>query len=539
MRGESPVIALSSVRSEERERLKRLILDSRERLPAELDETPFGERCTHLVLAQPRRTLKALFAIARGAHIVSVPWVEASTREGAWAGEGSYELIGLPGAQRARAAVGDPPLFAHARVHVAPGTRAPRSALEQLLTLLGAAVEAEESARRTDVVLILGDDAPSPLPPTRRVLRENALLSAIERYERPAALGSPPPRGPAQPEAHAQSPAPSAEVSAPALDPDAPRWLQPASRAVASRVRLGKAAESEHAPQPKPQRTRVMPKRGASAQGPSSRAPVAPTACGAWGVGGGLSVRIVRGQGAHVADYFVMDDVLEIYRDRLPRCNVDYHARGGAHNVDAGSPEGADEHDEDDFAFTSDARSSKRRAHPRAAPAPSGAASKRAKRPVDFLGDLIGGGSAPSPRPARGSGAHSGRLTLALVLDDGGLPLAALTLHVHARLGVGEILLCAVRKQRSRRGLGGALVECTLEVLRDISGLHTAVCIASKDSVGFWEKMGFSADVSLGSDAWASLIDPFDDSVVMQLQLHNAEPHRPLATGTVRASSAG
>jgi hypothetical protein len=41
--------------------------------------------------------------------------------------------------------------------------------------------------------------------------------------------------------------------------------------------------------------------------------------------------------------------------------------------------------------------------------------------------------------------------------------------------------------------------------------------MASPDSIGFWSKLGFSRDTELPAEAWESLCDPFDDSVVLQL----------------------
>jgi len=64
-----------------------------------------ADKATHLVLAEPKRTMKLLRAVARGAWVLTPDWVTASAEAGRWVDEAPYETEHFPGAKRAREAM--------------------------------------------------------------------------------------------------------------------------------------------------------------------------------------------------------------------------------------------------------------------------------------------------------------------------------------------------------------------------------------------------------------------------------------------------
>jgi GNAT superfamily N-acetyltransferase len=577
-----PIIAFSSLRSAERARLIELMRSvdaDGARAPVALDDGEFGEGATHLVAAQPRRTLKVLFALARGAWIIAPGWLEACGAAGRWLDPAPFEFDELPGGRRSRLARRDGRdgrLLAGMAVHVAGATNTPASALSYLLRALGATLTLELADAELVVEGGLATVAAGAGAGERAVrLSEADLLSAVEAYELPAMLVAQlitptHARMPLEPRAAQRAPAgppPSSlkyfcsrganraalpptgadayaersgtcspvtlldELPTPPHAPPSPGrtgeqmaaaggdgtvsqedWLEDVRRSVDACVRVtaaddgSGAAAALHGPAlarlPHHAPTRVLPRRqsggggGGVARGDGT--PSHALECGAWALAGGarpsnaraLTLHVIGGRGDRSSEYFVVEDVLALYRQRLRGCNVDLHAERTRVPAEA----------------TEDAAPSpvaKRGARAR----PPAAAKRKRCSSIDFLGELLAGS-------AKGRG---GRQTIVLTADDSGAPLAALTLHVHVACGVAEILLTAVKQTRARRGLGRALVECALHVLRRARAVRAVVCLASLDSVGFWSKLGFSRETDLAAEAWDALCDPFDDSIILQL----------------------
>jgi len=60
------------------------------------------EPCTHLIMEQSTRTLKVLFALARGAWVLSPSWVLTSLENGKWVDEEPFETKAFTGASKSR-----------------------------------------------------------------------------------------------------------------------------------------------------------------------------------------------------------------------------------------------------------------------------------------------------------------------------------------------------------------------------------------------------------------------------------------------------
>jgi len=102
------------------------------------------EYCDHLIMEKPTRTLKTLFALARGVWILSPAWVYYSLVSGRWESEEKYEWDAyFPGARLARIARenGGAPLLSSCRVFVSPSLSSPPSNIvSQLCTAAGGEV---------------------------------------------------------------------------------------------------------------------------------------------------------------------------------------------------------------------------------------------------------------------------------------------------------------------------------------------------------------------------------------------------------------
>jgi microcephalin len=102
---------------------------------------PFASAAvTHLVVAEPKRTLKVLHAIARGAWLLTPAWLYASLEAGRWVAEDEYEDATFPGARASRLARGSAALLEGVKLAVfEPRRKAPPAGeLRQLATAAGA-----------------------------------------------------------------------------------------------------------------------------------------------------------------------------------------------------------------------------------------------------------------------------------------------------------------------------------------------------------------------------------------------------------------
>ena len=92
---------------------------------------------THLVLEAPRRTVKVLHALARGAWVLKPEWLYASVEAGGWVREDSFEWgpEDLPGARAARLARvhGDLGVMSGRVVFVEMDVSPPKATLEALV----------------------------------------------------------------------------------------------------------------------------------------------------------------------------------------------------------------------------------------------------------------------------------------------------------------------------------------------------------------------------------------------------------------------
>lgn len=161
----------------------------------------------------------------------------------------------------------------------------------------------------------------------------------------------------------------------------------------------------------------------------------------------GLTLHLLPPADASASRYFALEAALEIFRSRLPQCNV----RVG-----------------------------------------------KSSETVDFLVSLV----------------ENGRSHTATVSRADGLVLGAITFVPHER-DFAEILLLAVRRGLSRRGLGTVLLGATERWLR-ARGVRIVAACAGLDCTHFWQRSGYSSDeVSLEPAMWAQLGDPFGNSRIL------------------------
>eukprot|EP00899_Mesostigma_viride_P011485 jgi/Mesvir1/20337/Mv19926-RA.1 len=158
------------------------------------DGTAAQEHVTHLVAGCGRRTIKLLFAISRGAWVLTPEWVSRSLEKGCWVPEEGFEADYYPGIRLSRAANdthaskgGGGRLLSSMRVAIAEkGTQPARDVLKKLVENLGGKVVAAASAPECDVLITGGDRAKvAASHPGVHVVREQWLLAAIEAYQVP------------------------------------------------------------------------------------------------------------------------------------------------------------------------------------------------------------------------------------------------------------------------------------------------------------------------------------------------------------------
>jgi hypothetical protein len=102
------------------------------------------EPCTHLIVdnEKPVRTLKVIFAIARGAHVLDVSWVYRSLEAHRWLAEERFESQRFPGAKLARLARQhcDRPLLSKLRIYIGARVQPSALMLQELAFICGASL---------------------------------------------------------------------------------------------------------------------------------------------------------------------------------------------------------------------------------------------------------------------------------------------------------------------------------------------------------------------------------------------------------------
>lgn len=286
----------------------------KERQPAHL--------VTHLVCGDdpPRRTLKLLHALARGAWVVSERWLSSSVAAGHPLPPSQFEIHGLLPACRASRQKhdrGEPGVLAGKRIRIVGATGIPRDELARLLTGAGAQLLVADHERgagggATAPQLEVVSESGARLP-----LTEAEVLSAI--MDARALLVATP-------------------IPAPADSGKAPRSERDGSEAAAEvpvscdgkprsggkrRRRAGKENDDDDEPRPPARgqrRGRGLASEGAAASAETSAAPPQLEL----GVGRRVVFLPPPGQPGRQADsYWLHEDALALYRKRLPRCNVD------------------------------------------------------------------------------------------------------------------------------------------------------------------------------------------------------------------------
>ena len=144
---------------------------------------------THLVVAEPKRTLKVLHAIARGAWLLTPAWLYASLEAGRWVAEDAYEDATFPGAQASRLARGSAKLLDGLKVTVfEPRRKAPPAA--ELRALAAAAGATLVKKGPCGVVIVAQGDtsgaaAAAAAHKGAAVVTELWLLDALAAYRAP------------------------------------------------------------------------------------------------------------------------------------------------------------------------------------------------------------------------------------------------------------------------------------------------------------------------------------------------------------------
>jgi len=153
---------------------------------------PFGSAAvTHLVLAEPKRTMKVLHAIARGAWLLTPEWLYRSVEAGAWQPEEQFEDSTFAGGRLARLAAPAGGLLKGLKVSVLEPrkTAPPASELRLLVTAAGGTlVKGKASAQFVIAAKGDGRAAAAAAQAKGAAVTEQWLFAALAEYAVPTSV---------------------------------------------------------------------------------------------------------------------------------------------------------------------------------------------------------------------------------------------------------------------------------------------------------------------------------------------------------------
>jgi hypothetical protein len=447
----------TSVEPQTRLRVERLRAGILARLPP---------MCPPLMIAgtpgnRVRRTFKLLLALARGSWIVQEEWLDSLEVSEL----PEYEMTSvLPGCRRSRLAGGGSTLHGLTVTMVlgatAQSAMLPPEELEQVLCAAGAIVETrraiptkrrrgqQDDLRARQLLEVRRGDELLHLDDANEALLEGIMCGRFRHALARRTVTSLPPTLPAT-ASDAENEPPSEELTR-----RRPRGRP--SQAGCARVPPA-SSDAESLPPALKRARRSAPEWLLS-----------PPSIG----DGGPALRVELLPPAVVRECVTalppaLDEAVEIYRSRLPRCNVSMSQIEPVHGADKDSS-------------------------------------------LDFLGQIV---------TAFGSRTATLRESDALASRGGKRPSAigACTFVLHEHLGFCELQLLAVTRRYSRPGMGSALLGAVENHLID-RGMRCVVCLAAHDAVGFWLKKGYATihDEHTLPRSWhAAMYDPFDSCVLM------------------------
>eukprot|EP00005_Dracoamoeba_jomungandri_P009556 CAMPEP_0174264560 /NCGR_PEP_ID=MMETSP0439-20130205/22871_1 /TAXON_ID=0 /ORGANISM="Stereomyxa ramosa, Strain Chinc5" /LENGTH=542 /DNA_ID=CAMNT_0015350487 /DNA_START=44 /DNA_END=1672 /DNA_ORIENTATION=+ len=151
------------------------------------------EKTTHLVVGDPKRSIKVLEAIAKGIWVVHREWVVDSVVAGKWVDEKDYVVDEFPGAaiSRNRREDGEASLFSGTIFMIHGETKINTEALKELITMAGGKLTS--NADKADYCVVSELDTKKPggyliniqNHKKARVVKEEFVYDALQMYSMP------------------------------------------------------------------------------------------------------------------------------------------------------------------------------------------------------------------------------------------------------------------------------------------------------------------------------------------------------------------
>ena len=109
--------------------------------------------------------------------------------------------------------------------------------------------------------------------------------------------------------------------------------------------------------------------------------------------------------------------------------------------------------------------------------------------------------------------------SVALVKRNGTV-VGGITYRAFHQQAFGEIAFCAVTSNEQVKGYGTRLMNQTKECARTIDRLTHFLTYADNNAVGYFQKQGFTKEITLEKDRWHGYIKDYDGGTLMECVLH-------------------
>ncbi|GFR48401.1 hypothetical protein Agub_g10295 [Astrephomene gubernaculifera] len=106
------------------------------------------------------------------------------------------------------------------------------------------------------------------------------------------------------------------------------------------------------------------------------------------------------------------------------------------------------------------------------------------------------------------------------LLKRNGTVIGGITYRAFHAQGFGEIAFCAVTSHEQVKGYGTRLMNQSKEFARSIDRLTHFLTYADNNAVGYFEKQGFTREITLERERWQGYIKDYDGGTLMECVMH-------------------
>ena len=106
------------------------------------------------------------------------------------------------------------------------------------------------------------------------------------------------------------------------------------------------------------------------------------------------------------------------------------------------------------------------------------------------------------------------------LLKRNGTVIGGITYRAFHEQAFGEIAFCAVTSHEQVKGYGTRLMNQTKEFARTVDRLTHFLTYADNNAVGYFEKQGFTREITLARERWQGYIKDYDGGTLMECVMH-------------------